>query len=49
MKFFRPAVVGVALGAALMGQSLLGQTSGSGATGDPFANLHFRSIGPSIM
>ena len=49
MRFFRPALVGVALGAVLMGQSLLGQTSGGGATGGPFAGLHFRSIGPSIM
>ena len=49
MKFFRPALVCVALGAVLMGQSLLGQTTGGGTTGDPFASLHFRSIGPAIM
>jgi hypothetical protein len=49
MRFFRPAFVGVALGVALMGQSLWGQMSDGGSNGDPFDRLHFRSIGPSIM
>jgi len=49
MKFFRPVLVGVALVVAFTGQSLLGQMSDGGPTGDPFDRLHFRSIGPSIM
>jgi photosystem II stability/assembly factor-like uncharacterized protein len=49
MRFFRPALVGVALVVALMGQSLLGQMNDRGSNGDPFDRLHFRSIGPSIM
>src|SRR5580704_17607747 len=49
MRFFRPALVGVALVVALMGQTLLGQTNDRGSNGDPFDRLHFRSIGPSIM
>src|SRR5579864_2084402 len=49
MKFFRPALVGVALVVAFTGQSLLGQTNDVGSNGAPFDRLHFRSIGPSIM
>ena len=49
MRFFRPALVGVALVVAFLGQSLLGQMSDGGSNGAPFDRLHFRSIGPSIM